>query len=137
MTLRKDTTPVPAPSLHISAADYDVIADLALRLAVRDQELGRLILGEIDRADVRDQAVASDVVAIGSKVTFADDGNGVHRTVELVLPGQADIACNRISVMTPVGAGLIGMRAGSEIEWPYPDGRARSLRILRVEKGDG
>ena len=46
----------------------------------------------------------------------------------------ADIQANRVSVITPVGAGLIGMAAGQEIDWPCPDGRPRKLRILRVRR---
>jgi regulator of nucleoside diphosphate kinase len=126
--------PAP-PAIFISASDYDLIAEFAIRMEDHDPDLSRLILSEIERAHIQDDGdVPEDVVAIGSRVTFVDDSNDIQRTVELVLPGQADIACNRISVMTPIGAGLIGMRTGGRIDWPSPDGRSRALTILRVEK---
>ena len=75
-----------------------------------------------------------NVVTIGSEVTFIDDTNGTTRTVRLVLPGEADIEEARVSVMTPVGAGLIGMSIGREISWPLPDGRPRALKILDVKQ---
>lgn len=125
-----------APAIHISHADYDLIAELAIQMEARDPRLSALILREIERAQLHESlAHLPDVVGIGSEVTFADDTNGSERTVELVLPGQADIAEGRVSVMTTVGAGLIGMRVGSEISWPFPDGRERSLTILRVKQG--
>jgi regulator of nucleoside diphosphate kinase len=37
-----------------------------------------------------------------------------------------------ISVLTLVGAGLIGLSAGQSILWPKQDGRKRSLTVLRV-----
>ncbi|WP_296220348.1 GreA/GreB family elongation factor, partial [uncultured Sphingomonas sp.] len=55
-----------------------------------------------------------------------------RRMVELVYPGDADIAQGRVSILTPIGAGLIGMRAGRSISWPDRDGRERLLRIVSV-----
>ena len=39
---------------------------------------------------------------------------------------------NRLSVMTLVGAGLIGMRKGVSIDWPDRSGEERRLRIVEV-----
>ena len=36
--------------------------------------------------------------------------------------------------MTPVGAGLIGLREGQSILWPDRDGRERELAIIRVRQ---
>jgi regulator of nucleoside diphosphate kinase len=52
--------------------------------------------------------------------------------VQLVYPRQADIAFGRVSVLTLIGAGLIGMRRGQSIDWPDRKGRCRRLRILDV-----
>lgn len=134
MTKNIPTAPAAAPAIHLSAADYDLIAELAIRLEPNEPLLSQLILREIERATVaEDGNIPAGVAAIGSKVTFLDDRNGTRRTVELVLPGQADIANDRISVVTSMGAGLIGLQTGSRIDWPCPDGRSRSLTILRVE----
>ena len=136
MTTVQETTRVPdAPPIHISEADYDRIADLALRLEHSSPGLSRLILEEIDRAEIHGtESLPNDVVAIGSEVEFLDTTTGKQRRVQLVWPSQADIEEGRISVMTPVGAGLIGMRVGQEISWPRPDGRARVLKILKVKQ---
>jgi regulator of nucleoside diphosphate kinase len=132
---KASTTRRPAkPPIHLSETDYDVIADLALRMQPRAPELAEQILDEINRAQIhRDGALPSDVVAIGSEVEFVDDSSGERRRLRLVLPAHADIDAGRISVMTPVGAGLIGMSADREISWPTPDGRPRVLRILAVD----
>lgn len=126
--------PRKVPAIHITSADYDLIAELAIRMEAHNPSLSALILSEIERAHVHETSdVLPDIVALGSEVTFAD-GNGLERTVTLVLPGQADIEKGRVSVMTSVGAGLIGMRVGSTIDWPCPDGRPRTLKILRVTR---
>lgn len=125
------------PPIHISEHDYDVVADLALRLEGRNPDLARLILDEINRAQVQPATeLPGDVVTLDSEVTFADDSGSEARKVQLVLPSEADIEAGKVSVMTPVGAGLIGMRVGASIDWPTPDGRPRTLKILSVRQPD-
>lgn len=124
-----------APPLHISEEDYDRIADMALGIEHSAPGLSRLILEEMDRAHICPaRSLPKDVVALGSEVEFLDDTTGTTRRVKLVLPSEADIEEGRISIMTPVGAGLIGMGVGREISWPCPDGRARILKILEVKQ---
>ena len=133
MTNLHSTSGPKRPPIHLSEADYDVIADLALRLRPRNPILAEQILDEINRARIHPtHALPGDAVAIGSEVEFLDDCNRARRRIRLVLPGDADIAADRISVMTPVGAGLVGLRAGARIDWPTPDGRPRTLEILKV-----
>lgn len=123
------------PTIHISERDYDRIADLALRMEQRNPDLANTILDEINRARVHAPSkLPDDVVTIGSEVVFADDLTSTERRVRLVLPPEADIEAGRVSVMTSVGAGLIGMSVGSEINWPCPDGRPRVLKILEVKQ---
>ena len=50
----------------------------------------------------------------------------------VVWPRDADMDQNRLSVMTLVGAGLIGMRKGASINWPDRSGEERRLRIVEV-----
>jgi len=104
------------PPIHLSEADYDVIADLALAMQKRAPDLAKLILDEINRAKIHGEGkLPADVVTLGSEVAYLDDSTGEERRLRLVLPQDADIAAERISVMTPVGAGLIGMSVGREI----------------------
>jgi regulator of nucleoside diphosphate kinase len=91
------------------------------------------LLEEIERARViPDRSIAANVVRMDSEVEFADETSGARRTVRLVLPEAADISAGAISVLTPVGAGLIGLRPGQSINWPDRTGRERRLRILGV-----
>lgn len=50
----------------------------------------------------------------------------------MALPAEADIEAGRISVVSSMGVGLIGLSEGQSIDWPYPDGRPRMLRISSV-----
>ncbi|WP_415027079.1 nucleoside diphosphate kinase regulator [Bradyrhizobium sp.] len=88
---------------------------------------------EMDRA----QIVAGDadlrgVVRMSSRVTYRDEGTGETRDVVLVYPHEANIELNRISVLTPVGAALIGLSVGQGIEFQTPSQQTRSLVVLAV-----
>lgn len=86
----------------------------------------------LDRAKLHDAAdLPPDTVAINSEIDFVDERTGARRIVRLVYPADANAEAGRISIMTPIGAGL-GMRAGDSILWPDCDGHDRMLRILNV-----
>jgi regulator of nucleoside diphosphate kinase len=75
----------------------------------------------------------ADVVRIGSIIEFeVDDGRCLK--VQLVLPENADINAGRISVLTPVGAALIGLSPGQSMEWSGNDGKERVLTVLAVSR---
>lgn len=125
----------PLPAIHIIDREYDVIADLALRIETAQPALAARLMTELERAEVHDAAgLPEGVIRLNSHVEFVDEGSGAHRSVQLVMPGDADIAAGRVSILTPVGAGLIGMSQGSEILWPDREGHARLLRIVAVSQ---
>ena len=126
------------PKIHISESDYDRIAEIALKMERARPDLVKQVLGEIDRAQLHpDAKMPENVVRLGSEVEFLDESSGATRRVTLVMPQEADIDAGRVSVMTPVGAGLIGLTAGQAINWPTPDGRPRTLRIVSVAAPNG
>lgn len=134
MATTSDTAAAGRPPIHILESDYDLIAGLALRIERSRPELARLLLEEIDRAEMHsDGDLPQNVVRLGSEVDFLDEGTGERRRVRLVLPDEADIGQGRVSILTPVGAGLIGLSTGQTIDWPTADGRSRMLKILSVE----
>src|SRR5688500_11914697 len=123
------------PPIHLIDEDYDVIADLALSIERRSPELSRMLLDEINRAEIHERdGLPPDVVTIGSEVEFLDVDAGARYLVQLVLPVDADIEAGRVSILTPVGAGLIGLGKGQSIDWPCPSGRPRVLRILEARR---
>jgi regulator of nucleoside diphosphate kinase len=94
------------------------------------------LLAELDRARVvEDRRIAADVVRMGSTLRFTTDC-GEDRTVTLVFPGEADIAMGKVSVLTPIGAALIGLSASQSIDWTSRDGRVHRLTVEHVGPND-
>jgi regulator of nucleoside diphosphate kinase len=88
---------------------------------------------EMSRANVvRDDADLRSVIHMGSQVRYCDDRTGDVRDVVLVYPHEAQIALKRLSVLTPVGAALIGLSVGQTIEFKTSAHQTRSLTVLGV-----
>src|SRR3546814_16616112 len=110
------------PPLHLIDSEADRLADLALRVEHSQPAVASMLLAEIDRAEIHTaETLPANTVAMNSHVTFVDEGSGSRREVQLVYPETADIANGRISILTPVGAGLIGLSVGQTITWPDSD----------------
>lgn len=123
----------PLPPIHLLEAEADALTNLALSAADRLPQISELLLHEIGRATIHSpDTIARDVVTMHATIDFIDEASGARRSVELVYPKDADISAGRISIMTPIGAGLIGLREGQSILWPDRDGRQRHLKVLAV-----
>lgn len=128
-------TKAKRPPVHMIDTEADRLTQLALSQEERLPQVCELLLEEIDRATIHSASrMPKDIVTMDAKVTFVDESNGAERTAQLVYPGDADIAAGRISILTPVGAGLIGLRQGQSILWPDRDGHERNLSIVKVEQ---
>jgi regulator of nucleoside diphosphate kinase len=68
---------------------------------------------------------------MGSAVCYRT-ANDEEREVTLVYPEEAGLVPNSLSVMTPIGAALIGLRKGQSITWLSREGRKQMLTVLRV-----
>ena len=122
------------PNIVVSNADYERLTDLATAYLERLPEVAEELLAEMDRAKVvGDDSVPADVVRMGSTVTFESD-DGRQLTETLVYPVDEDSDAHRISVMTPVGAALIGLAEGQSISWTARDGRKHELTVLKVKQ---
>ena len=121
------------PPLHLLASESDLVAGLALQAEHRNPVVAAMLLEEIERAELHEaDTLPEDAVMLGSEVSFVDERSKRMRTVNLVLPVDANIAEGRISILTPMGAALYGLRAGDAIDWPDNDGNARRITIRRV-----
>jgi len=120
------------PPIVVSGIDLDRLERL-VSAAGPQSRTADFLAREIARATIVPSGfLLRGVVTMGSEVEFRDDATGRSRTVNLVYPDQADLEGGRLSVLSPVGAALIGLSVGQSIEWQTPTGGWRSLTVLRV-----
>lgn len=88
---------------------------------------------ELDRAKIiTDVEVPPDLVTMNSKIRFLNVQDDKEMTITIVYPSDANFAEGKISVLASLGSALIGLRVGQEINWMFPDGKTRTLRILKI-----
>lgn len=96
------------------------------------QESEMTLSGELKRAVVVSKdAFPKHTIRINSKVSVLD--LDTNRVIEftIVMPAHADMRDNKISILTPMAAAMIGFRKGEEVKWKVPAGLKR-FRILDV-----
>jgi regulator of nucleoside diphosphate kinase len=120
------------PAIKLGRTDHERLTLLADGFADRNPAVAEALLAELDRAGiVEDGRLAADTVRMGSRITYATE-DGERRTVTLVYPADADIAEGRVSILTPIGAALIGLSPGQSIDWEARDGRRHKLTVEAV-----
>ena len=77
-------------------------------------------------------AVSPTVVTMYTQLLLEDAAGGEPARLTLCWPGDAEPGSGFISVLSPVGAALLGLRVGELARWRTPDGQERSARILGV-----
>jgi regulator of nucleoside diphosphate kinase len=88
----------------------------------------------LDASDVvAGAALPATVVTMGSRVLLQDPAaDAPAYQLTLCYPADATPRQGCISVLSPVGASLLGLRVGEIARWRLPDGRAGAARIVAV-----
>ena len=88
---------------------------------------------ELHRASIVDpKDVPADVITMNSRAEMRDLESGETESFTLVFPAEANIEEDKISVLAPIGAGMLGYRVGDEFEWNVPDG-VRRMQVVNVD----
>lgn len=113
------------PRLIISAKERELImtwiigstpADVTIR-----ESLDKLY-SELEQAEIREEVdLPADVVRVNSIVTIQSP-SGRKEGLQLVMPLEADLKLNKLSVFTVMGSALVGYREGTTISWKLPKG---------------
>lgn len=126
------------PALVERVATARSHGDLRENFAYHDarQELGMLdgrmqvIENTITHAHVTEGPTEAGVARLGSTVLVRDEFG--EATYSLVGPAEADLARGKVSVVSPLGSGLVDARAGDIVAFDSPGGR-REVEVLKVD----
>lgn len=121
------------PTIYVTAQDFDRLTEIVSHYSeTRFSELADALDEELARATIVEaNAMPPDVVTMRStcRVRFLDTNE--EREVTLVYPNEADVSQNKLSILAPVGAALLGLPVGETITWPTLDGE-RQIQVLSV-----
>ncbi len=81
---------------------------------------------------VPSRQIEPDVVTMYTQVQLADAATAMRSKLTLCYPADADPHAGFVSVLSPVGAALIGLRIGAVAQWQEPGGRPRTARVAAI-----
>ena len=119
-------------SIVISRVDYRRLLDV-LDDTVRgvDEAVLQLLDRKLEHArHVDPQQIPAGVVTMNSRLEYRRLTGGATKVASLVYPADADAKAKRVSVLSQLGAMLLGAREGDVLDW----GHAQPLHRVRVER---
>ena len=132
---RQDNDGIKINPIYVTSQDKQRLEDLLMEVEASDpRKIGDLkaLTEELRRAVIVDpKDVFSDVITMNSRAEMRDLESGETVAFTLVFPSEANIDEEKISVLAPIGAGMLGYRVGDEFEWNVPDG-LRRMKVTRV-----
>src|ERR1043166_3499231 len=131
---RQDQDGITNP-IYITSQDKERLEDLLMEVeASNPRKHGELkaLTEELHRAVIVDpKDVFSDVITMNSRADLIDLDTGETVTFTLVFPREANVEEEKISVLAPIGAGMLGYRIGDKFEWRVPDG-VRHMKVTNI-----
>jgi transcription elongation factor GreA len=135
--LRSDGRRVVAERLREAATSEANLAENSEFLHAREEQaqLERrisMLEQRLRSSDVVEPRLGNGRIDVGERVRVRDLTSGQPLEVELVGPLEADLAAGRVSVASPLGQALVGLRHGEIADVDAPRGRLR-YEVLAVE----
>ena len=122
-------------SIYITTQDQQRLQELIAETAAsgpRQQGDWKALAEELRRAViVQPNEVPAEVITMNSRAELIDLETGETVTFTLVFPRDAWLEEDKISVLAPIGAGMLGYRVGDEFEWRVPQG-VRRMKVAKV-----
>ena len=121
------------PPLLIAEEDHSELCRLSVSARSARPRIAELLAEELARARVvARRHLPADVVTMNATIEYRHEVLGHVRRVQLVYPPQADIDARRISILTSIGAGLIGLAEGASLTFSVRPGSQMRLSVLKV-----
>lgn len=123
----------PLADRTLTELDQVRLEHLIRRRAAAGDDVAAPLEALLDTADVvPSRSVAADIVTMNSQVRVVDAVTGEPQHLTVCWPADAQAAAGRVSVLSPLGAGLLGHRAGSVARWCAPDGAPHAVTVEAV-----
>ncbi|MBI2726714.1 MAG: GreA/GreB family elongation factor [Polaromonas sp.] len=79
------------------------------------------------------RAAPDDLVTMNSRVEVVDVHTHHRQVLTICYPGDAEPTAEHISVLSPVGSSLLGLRAGDTARWLTPHGEGCAAQIVAIQ----
>jgi len=121
------------PPIVVSSLDMERLEHLLDSLPAAQAGTRDTLLDELARAElVEPEDMPQDVVTMNSRVRFVLDNAPQEFDLSLAYPKDVDGAGHKLSVLTPVGSALLGLKVGDSIAWTRPDGGRFDVTVREI-----
>ncbi|MBD8530237.1 MULTISPECIES: nucleoside diphosphate kinase regulator [unclassified Massilia] len=121
------------PPIVVSSLDMERLETLLDSLPAAQAGTRDTLLDELARAElVEPEDMPQDVVTMNSRVRFVLDNAPQEFDLSLAYPKDVDGGGDKLSVLTPVGSALLGLKVGDSIEWTRPDGGRFDVTVREI-----
>ena len=111
-------------------SEYDEARNEQAKNEARIKELEELL----ENAVILDESsIDTSVISLGSTVKVLDEGSNMEFTYDLVGSNESNPVEGKISDQAPIGAALIGKRAGDHVQVEVPNGVV-NMKVLEVTR---
>lgn len=122
------------PPIFVAAHEGERLRQAARPLAERGYPVARFLLSELDRAILcRPGELPDDILAMKCRATYRVDDRDETESRFLVYPEDYAPYSDRVSVLSAVGAALLGLRVGDRMLYRAPDGVQHSVMVERID----
>lgn len=122
------------PEIKVTKADLGKLdAMLSRRSPIHSWRAVEILVRELLRAKIVDEhEIPAHVVTMDSRVEFREAENELSTVATLAYPGDSGLYEDAVSVLTPVGAVLLGLSEGQSMCYSGPDGKVKTINVMKV-----
>lgn len=120
------------PQLIITQKEFDLLSThLKLSSNLSDFNKNKLH-NELKSAKiVKKDSIPNDAIVTDSLVTIQDIETAQEFTFHLVVPEEANMKVNKLSILAPIGIALLGYTSGAIVDWEMPNG-VKKFKIMKA-----
>lgn len=116
--------------IFITKKDYTRINDLFEECEFQAREA---LETELERAAIiEDTETPRGLMTMNSKCRYLNVTDNREVITTVVYPKESNAQDGKVSIFAPIGSALIGLQENQEIEWTFPHGKHKKIRLLEV-----
>lgn len=111
--------------LNVSGYDHSIVSQMALSNLKHKLE---------DALIVDEQEMPLDMVRLNSLLTIRSMNNGSTMPLQIVIPMKEEINKQKLSVLSPLGAALLGYSEGDQLPLTFSKNKEEEYLISKVQQ---
>ncbi len=129
-----DASPlIQAPAADTRAERLLTELDFARLARLQGRGVPSSLASVLDSADIlQAREIPADIITMYSRVEIEDLRTAYQQTITLCYPADAQPSAGFVSVLSPVGSSLLGLKVGLIARWRTPSGEEGAAKVVSI-----